>query len=84
MGEPTIKSFLGGIKMQKIADCQPDIEVFDLILLDLFERWRHRRKQHRDELELKYANWLEDFCSYVWKSLEKFEDTGRLREPLRR
>ena len=69
--------------MYTIADRQEDTVVFDMILLELFERWRHCIKQHRDKIELEHTNWLEDFCSYVWKSLENFEDTGRLKEPLR-
>jgi len=73
----------GGIRMYTKADCQRDTVVFDMILLELFERWRHFMKQHRDKIELEYTNWLEDFCSYVWKSLEDFEETGRLKEPLR-
>ncbi len=69
--------------MYRKIDRQRDEGVFDLALLELFERWRIFIKQHRDKIELEYTNWLEDFCSYVWKSLENFEETGRLKEPLR-
>ena len=73
----------GGIKMYRKADLPPETIVFDMVLLDLFERWRHNAIQHCDDIKLEHANWLEDFCSYVWKSLEDFEETGRLKEPLR-
>ena len=56
---------------------------FDKELLEFFERWRVFVKQHRDEKELEYTNWLEDFCSYVWESLVNFETLDRLKEPLK-
>ena len=69
--------------MDKKVNRQPDTVVFEMILLEFFERWRHHTKQHLDWAELACINWRDDFCSYVWKSLEKFEDSGMLREPLR-
>ena len=69
--------------MYRKIDRQRDEDVFDMALLELFERWRIFIKQHRDKIELECTNWLEDFCSYVWESLENFEETGRLKEPLR-
>ena len=69
--------------MYRKADLPPETIVFDMILMDVFERWRHNVIQHCDNIKLEHANWLEDFCSYVWKSLEYFEETGRLKEPLR-
>ena len=56
---------------------------FDKELLGFFERWRDAIKQCNSKENLIYTNWLHDFCSYVWESLEHFEETGRLKEPLR-
>ena len=56
---------------------------FDEELLEFFEHWQAFLKQYHYKKKLEHANWLEDFCSYVWKSLEYFEETGRLKEPLR-
>ena len=56
---------------------------FDSRLLEFFEDWRSFVRQHGDETELRYTNWLEDFCSYVWDSLVGLEKLGRLKGPLR-
>ncbi|MHC4060453.1 MAG: hypothetical protein ACYS7Y_24790 [Planctomycetota bacterium] len=56
---------------------------FDRRLLEFFEEWRSFVRQHRDETKLRYTNWLDDFCSYVWDSLVGFEELGRLKGPLR-
>ena len=56
---------------------------FDRRLLEFFEDWRSFVEQHRDEAALKYTDWLQDFCSYVWDSLVCFEELGRLKGPLR-
>ena len=65
----------------------PDFDIktaeFDQRLLEFFEEWRSFVKQHRDEVELKYINWLENFCFYVWDSLVCSEKLGRLKEPIR-
>jgi len=55
----------------------------DRRLVEFFEDWRSFVSQHRSELSLKYTNWLEDFCSYVWDSLVCFEELGKLKGPLR-
>jgi len=57
-------------------------DAFDRELLEFFERWRSFVRLYRDELTLKYTNWLEEFCSYVWDSLVCFDKIGRLSEPL--
>ena len=56
---------------------------FDVRLLEFFQEWRSFVQQQRSEEDLKHTNWLEDFCSYVWDSLVRFEKLGRLEEPLR-
>ena len=69
--------------MSKKDNRRMESVMFEMILLGFFELWRQAVKQHRDTLELEHTHWLEDFCSYVWESLEKFEDAGMLKEPLR-
>jgi len=69
--------------MNQQAKQRPQLALFDMMLLGFFELWRQSAKQHRDRLELEDIHWLEDFCGYVWRRLEKFEDAGMLKEPLR-
>jgi len=69
--------------MFRKADLPPETIVFDMILMDLFERWRHNVIQHCDNIKLEQINWLDAFCSYVWESLEHFDKADRLKEPLK-
>jgi hypothetical protein len=71
------------LKMCKKTDFDAKTAEFDRRLLEFFEEWRSFVRQNRDEAQLKYTNWLEDFCSYVWDSLVCFEKLGRLKGPLR-
>ena len=68
--------------MYRKADLPPETIVFDMILLELFERWRHHAIQHCDNIELEHANWIDEFCKDVRKNLIDFEDNGKLKEPL--
>lgn len=69
--------------MCKKTDLDAKTAEFDGRLFEFFQECRSFVREHRDEAELKYTNWLEDFCSYVWDSLVCFEKLGRLKEPLR-
>jgi len=69
--------------MCKKTDFDAKTAEFDRRLLEFFEEWRSSVRQNRDEVELKYTNWLEDFCSYVWDGLVRFEELGRPEGPLR-
>jgi hypothetical protein len=71
------------LEMCKQTDFNAKTAEFDRIFLEFFEEWRSFVGEHRNELELKYTNWLEDFCSYVWDSLVGLEKLGRLKGPLR-
>ena len=66
--------------MWKKSNFEAQTAEFDRRLLEFFEEWRSFVRQHRDEVKLKYTNWLEDFCSYVWDSLVCFERSGKLKE----
>jgi hypothetical protein len=69
--------------MCKKTDFNAKTAELDRILLEFFEEWSSFVRQHRSEEELKYTNWLDDFCSYVRESLVCFEILDRLKGPLR-
>ena len=69
--------------MFRKADLPPETIVFDMILMDLFERWKHNVIQNCDNIKPEQINWLDAFCSYVWESLEHFDKADRLKEPLK-
>jgi hypothetical protein len=84
LGEPPLERCSPEVlKMCKKTDFDVKTAEFDRRLLEFFEEWRSFVRQHRDETKLRYTNWLDDFCSYVWDSLVCFEKLGRLKGPLR-
>jgi len=69
--------------MFRKADLSPETIVFDMVLMDIFEQWRHNVIKNCDNTKPEQINWLDAFCSYVRESLEHFDKADRLKEPLK-
>jgi len=68
--------------MHRTQEFRAKTAEFDRRLLGFFEDWKSFVEQHRDGMTLTCTNWLEDFCSYVWDSLIRFQELGRLKGSL--